>query len=185
MPSTPWVVLFAVQWAALIFIVFVLVGLARKINGGGQVAVQPGPEAALSGLPGLGTRLEPAQLPDHVIGSAAVVLFLSSTCGPCLKLGEALKSAAQDGPGLPQAMIVIVTDRTDETLEAAGLTVVVDPTGSYKEKVNVIATPTGIAIDHDGRVCGTDIPNSLADVEALARSVGHQPDDGRLVVLQP
>ena len=153
MPSTPWVVLFAVQWAALLFVVFALSGLARRVNSGGHAVTQPGPEAALNSLPSLGTRLQPAQLPREVLGSAAVVLFLSSTCGPCVQLGEALKAAGDGGSGgLPPVPIAVITDRADEALATAGITVVIDPKGIYKENLQVVATPTGIALDKDGKV---------------------------------
>lgn len=171
MPAS-WVVLYCILWAAVVLLAVLVIGLSKRVDR--LSTVIPAPRHAYQGLgagPQIGTKF-PRVLGGVPLGAARghrVVLFLSSSCGPCRALAASLRSRPS-APAEEDLELVLVTD--DEGLEAyAGLPVsqvLVDHGREITRQLGVNATPFGVGLNCSGIVSANGVPHSWTDLVSLA-----------------
>jgi hypothetical protein len=126
--------------------------------------------------PSIGSRLP--EFPEHPELSTAsvgplgrVILFVSSSCAPCVRLAEELnqRDAVATRPELADLDLVVVTDDAGrepfQTFASGG--VVVQRAGEVAARLGVRATPFAVAVNRKG-VVAIGLPRSAADIADLA-----------------
>ncbi|MGH2868161.1 MAG: TlpA family protein disulfide reductase [Solirubrobacteraceae bacterium] len=174
---TAWIVLFIVLWIAVLALLTLVLGLSQRVNAMEKRGFSIVEDDPFAGMPAVGTRA-PVDLPDGSLlisphSESTIMLFLSSTCEPCKRLGSSLREAHLERGGLREflgAEIVIITDPPGfELYEDTGATrLLADDDGAIARGFGVRATPVGVAIDTNGIVRGVGVTNGLADLESLA-----------------
>jgi hypothetical protein len=166
-----WIALVLVLWLAVIVETVLILGLSRRITAlesANRSAVAP--MAALpigSPIPRPAWERLSTRSTDTPI-NRSVILFLSSSCGPCRNLADALQGHRLGrGPGDEFEIIVVSSDPAHDGFSHIGR-IVADPGGTVAKSLMVPGTPFGVAADSDGIVRALAIPNSLADVARLA-----------------
>lgn len=168
-----WLIAFLVQWVLMVFLGLLVIGILRQLNVMQQRWNMAAPPiTALE----IGDELPPVTLPD-LHGSAVVVnarlrhrggalLFLSADCSSCRMLLERLsrleqreRNRGQDRDGQKEVVLVVMGDQAkarrllDEFPHLAEQACVVfDADGAVSRRLAIVAVPTGIAVDEDGRV---------------------------------
>jgi hypothetical protein len=176
----PWIVIVAALWCVVLYLILVVAGLSRRLadlHVDAPSIVHPASalEAIAAGPP-IGSPLP--EFPNHPelgrasVGEAGrVMLFVSSTCGPCLRLAEQLKrpdviAARRE---LTQMDLVVITDENGreqfESFATGG--VVVQHAGEVSAALGIRVTPFAIAVDREG-VVALGLPGSAADIADLA-----------------
>ncbi len=176
-----WIALFAALWAVVLFLLVLVLGLSRRIGileaelGNGSSDRGP-----LDGAPAVGDLLPLPKGHEEVrwgsrSGAGQVVLFLSPMCGPCLTLGERLKDLSGNDSGLPEALrdteILIITDVGGEPIYGdlgIGAQLVTQSDSEIARELGIRVSPFGLGIDANGIVRAVALPNTVADVEAIA-----------------
>jgi thioredoxin-related protein len=174
----PWIVLFVSLWVCVIGLGLLVLGLSQRLQQIERaVTVSPlqggaPPHTNLIGsllhLPEPHTGLLPA-------GEGIVLLFLSSRCAPCLRLGRELERELAADEVLREKLcrvrITIISDPAGESLYRPALGVmslVSEPTGEISRALGVRATPFGIAVTPDRIVRDARVLTDVSDVEGLA-----------------
>lgn len=179
MPA-PWVALIVVLWAVVIMLTVVVLGLLRRIQ---HLQPSPLPAAAprptLSG-PTLG-RLVPVVdgyeelAPRPLDHRPRVVLFLSSSCGMCVKVAEGLRSryACLDAPTcFDDVDLVLVTDPAGATSLADLASLVISQTdGKLSERWQIPGTPYAVAVGDDGIVRAASFVTDFVDLCEIAETL--------------
>lgn len=178
-----WIALFAALWVVVVFLLVLVLGLSRRIGTlEARLGDDPYDQGPLDGAPAIGDLLPLPEGHEDLrwgpeSGAAHVVLFLSSTCGPCLTLGEKLKALAEDSDGLPEALrdteILIVTDSPGETVFGnlgIGARLVTQSDGEISQELGIRVSPFGLGIDAEGIVRAVTLPNTTEDVAAMAEA---------------
>lgn len=168
-----WLMAFLVQWVLMVFLGLLVIGILRQLNVMQQRWNMAAPPiTALE----IGDELPPVTLPD-LHGSAVAVnarlrhrggalLFLSADCSSCRMLLERLsrleqreRNHGQDRDGQKEVVLVVMGDQAkarrllDEFPHLAEQACVVfDADGVMSRRLAIVAVPTGIAVDEDGRV---------------------------------
>jgi hypothetical protein len=100
-------------------------------------------------------------------GRAAVLLFLGAGCGPCHELAGQMRHA--DLGGLASQLIIVTSREGSKGLGIpADLRVLAEPNREVSDALSVFATPLAIALDPDGIVQKTQVPNRLDQLTDLA-----------------
>jgi hypothetical protein len=177
----PWIVLFIALWGAVLFAIVLVAGVSRRVSdlesrfpglglsGGSALDV-------IAAGPSIGSRLP--EFPEHPELSTAsvgplgrVILFVSSSCAPCVRLAEELnqRDAVATRPELADLDLVVVTDDAGrepfQTFASGG--VVVQRAGEVAARLGVRATPFAVAVNRKG-VVAIGLPRSAADIADLA-----------------
>ncbi len=166
-----WIALYCALWVAVVVLAALVLGLARRVELVSSVATVPARgHRRLLGGPGVGSRF-PATLGDVELGygQERVVVFLSSSCGPCRGLAQSLFEAPATGADLGLE-VVLVTDPEGASAYAdiGAARVVVELNREVSRQLGVNATPFAIAVDHSGAVKGTGVPHSWDELVGLA-----------------
>ena len=176
-----WLISYIALWVLVILLTTVVLGLVRQL---GLIYLRLGPEqnvlATKEGLE-LGSPAPDFRATDIVHGKEitlpdlkgrqSVLVFVSSSCSPCLELMPHIAAAQRswDGKvnivlfsqGSAQANLDLANDHKLKTL------VLSDPTGTISTAYKVRATPFAYRLDKDGLVRRRGIVNKLEDLEAL------------------
>lgn len=180
-----WIALFVALWAVVLFLLVCVLGLSRRMKiletrlGDGPLTQGP-----LDGAPAVGEFLPLPRGHEDLhwgprSGMAHVVLFLNSTCGSCVTLGERLEAQAEDRDGLPEALrnteILIVTDSAGEPIFGhlgIGARLVTQANREISRELGIRVSPFGLGIDTEGIVRAVALPNTVQDVVGLAEACG-------------
>lgn len=181
--TAPWIVLFVALWLAVLLSLVLAMGLSRRIHklesaGGatGQLSADDMLPASVSVGGELPIVAEGGQQLLAAVDAAkagGVLLFLSTTCGPCLQLAEQLRGDISDvAEDLSSVALIVVSDPDGpQTYRGEPFAdIVVDERRGIYDAMGIRATPAAIAVDQDRVVRGVKIPQSAADVATLARS---------------
>ena len=174
-----WVVLFGVLCCAVATVAVFVIGLSQRISYLQSNWVAPtlrpdGPQIGTK-LPAMNGRAELAFDGDE---PERLLLFLSASCGPCVALGEKLRAAPAQVRATSRyrdrVAVFVITDVDGRDLYGAidGVDkVVIHEGGEIMRAFGVNVTPFGLAVDRNGIVRGSSVPNTVGDVEALAAAV--------------
>jgi len=179
--SGAWLVLFILLWLLCVALVTLVIGLSRRLELL-EAAVANPQSAAVPADPTkghlVGTRVAEHAIESGIVGAAGgmagVVLFVSDGCGPCRTLADDVQARlngleSQSVVGALGTRVTIVTDQ-GEAFDALGASaVIVDQSGGVQDSFDIGGTPTGIALDEDGVIRGSMIPNRFSDLEKLAK----------------
>jgi hypothetical protein len=186
--SGPWIAAFVVLWIVVVLVLLVVVGVLRRALAVLEGATTPGgtDHRAVSaevvtnygGAPP-GTRIPPfavengtgaALSSDELLGRARLYVFVTAGCPPCERLVAELASS----PGGEEMPIVLFAhDRSDVKVASLppSVTVLEQPDGSASRAFQTKTFPQAFAVNADGLVQATAIPNSLSDLRMLARAL--------------
>ena len=178
-----WIALFVALWVVVLFLLVFVLGLSRRIGIlEAELGNGPSIQGPLDGTPAVGEFLPVPKGHEDLrwgpqSGAAHVVLFLSSTCGPCVTLGEKLKVSAEDSDGLPESLrnieILIVTDGAGESIFGnLGISarLVTQSDAEISRELGIRVSPFGLGIDPEGIVRAVTLPNSVEDVAGMAEA---------------
>lgn len=172
-----WLIAFLAQWALMVFLGLLVIGILHQLSVMQQRwNMAAPPVTALE----IGDELPPITLPNlhgsavavnaHLRHRSGVLLFLSPDCSSCRTLLERLsrleqrlerhgKNRGQQTDKLREVVLVMMGDQTkarrllDEFSHlSAQACIVFDADGSVSHRLAIVAVPTGIAVDEDGRV---------------------------------
>lgn len=157
------------QWAAIVFLTVLILGLFREIS----LSV-PASRRAIPEGPSEGSRLPrdlleelASRVPQFKAASGMTLAFVTEDCIGCRQLLAALASSGDDLNG---TLALVMRQPSRAFSEAtAELTVakIVDTTGRYWDLCQVTATPLVIHIDSSGRVLRKEVTHDVRRV-ALA-----------------
>ncbi len=184
-----WAIVIVVLWVAMLGLAVVVLGVLRQVTPILQQAsrrngpVDPGHQGPPVGerVPPFATRDNDGKLLDDqgLRGRPTMLLFLSSHCGPCGRLASEIRQAEL---GELARQLVIVTDAAgpQELGLPVGLRVVTEHSNEVSGALSVTGWPFVIAVDPDGIVRSTRVPNTLEHLEAVAlpSSESHPADIG-------
>jgi methylamine dehydrogenase accessory protein MauD len=175
-----YVISYIMLWALTLILVIVVLGLLNAVT---TLRQRLGPEPgalAINDGPLIGSqapRLEGTLLSGVHIGRAAsdhttVLVFVSPTCDPCLRLLPQISGFVRRTPEVD--LFVILQGSAKSARELVSLyeipaNVLVDTDGTITAAFGVRATPFGLAIDTDWIVRTKGIANDAGHLEALAR----------------
>lgn len=180
--TTGWIVAYAALWVAVVLVGLTALGLLRRMNA--VLAASADRSTHQHGLdfgPPTGSDLPDftARRPDgSVVQSsslreqgAAVYLFVSPGCGPCMAICDQLRST---GWQEPTPLVAVTYDSLDGRHMVGGLpgaTALLQHDGEVFDAFGVRPTPFAIAVDDECKVVGSRVPGSASDLRALA----HRP----------
>jgi hypothetical protein len=161
-----WLVAFLAQWALLLFLGLLVIGVLRKLS-----LLQQRWNMAAPPITSLevGEALPELRLPDrsgspvevnaYLKGRGGAVVFLSGTCASCRAVLEQL-GALDNRDVVNRGLVLIMVGDAAEarrSLEAHSLTlpfllVVFDVEGSTMRRLSVLAVPTGLIVDERCRL---------------------------------
>jgi hypothetical protein len=193
--SGPWIAAFVVLWVVVIGILVVLIGVVRQAlaiiesAGGGQNGdprARSDTVTSLYGGAAPGTRIPPfaAKTADgsvvgweELVGRPRLCVFVGAGCPPCEELMSELAASPRGLDGA--SLVVFAEDATDPKLASLPPNVLVleQLERSASAAFRSIALPQAFAVDSDGVVQATVIPNSVADLASLSGVLegGDQP----------
>jgi hypothetical protein len=169
--TTWWIVLFVACWGTVLLLGIVVLGLIGRVQ---QLEAQPrpvhnsspsrGPEIGLS-LPAI-----PRQSSGPGIDSQGILLFLSSSCGACVRLADALRQPGASHR-LRADIVTLVTDIDGEVAFAdlGAAQVLVQDDGEVIRTLNVPATPYVITVSSAGTVLDAGLAPDLDTLSRLTR----------------
>lgn len=171
-----WEVTVVVLCVAVAALAVVVLGLLRQVTpvleraatAGGQPQLSMGPakgsplpEFTAAGTSGTVTATQ-------LRGRPAVLLFLAPGCGPCEDLAYEM-SRADLGHLADQLVIITGPGDAARTLGIpAHLLVLTEQDRQVSDALSVNGTPFAIAVDPDGIVRDTRVPNTITQLEDLA-----------------
>jgi methylamine dehydrogenase accessory protein MauD len=185
-----WLASYIVLWGIVIFqgvAIFVLLrqlgimylGTAQGVARDGLAPSTKAPEFALSDLDG-----RPVTLADR-LGMPLVMVFGSTTCGPCRQLMPDLQRFAADRRDALRVLFLCRGSAEEARRFASELDVQVPvavlPDEALAEQYKVRVTPFGFLIDAEGVVRAKGLTNNYSHLEMLERmaSEGYQSKRGR------
>jgi hypothetical protein len=184
MPAS-WIAFLAATWAVTVGLVVVVFGLGRRVRileTSMRSPIRFG--NLLSSAPAIGSKLPSVPgyegIGQPTLGAGRILLFLTSGCSPCRRLGEQLASLSpQQARALDGVDVVVVTDEQGLSVyESEQVRVVAQRDGELSAHFGVRATPFAIAVDKDGTVRHVMLPNALEDLFALAAAANESPTSG-------
>lgn len=176
-----WAILIVALWLVVVALAATVIGLLRRLI---PLLQQEGPgpatgPVALFGGPPAGSQIPhfTAQTPDghpaderQIIGNPTVIIFLSSSCGPCQELAEKISNA--DLNGLLEHLVV-VTDPAgcDDLTLPAGLRLILEPGHEVTRAFAVNGFPFAVAVDGEGTVRDKLPVSTVDELASLAREL--------------
>ena len=171
----PWLAAFVVLWVLVLLLAVLVLGVLRRVvpvldrleRGQAQAAGGFGLPVG-SELPGFEARdREGGAVTGDAIPRPGIVLFLDPECRPCRKLADELRSAAANLSRVPLAFVAPDTGAGRQLVPPAGL-VLLQTGQAISRAFQTSITPHAFLIDANGRVSDQTIPESVADLNALA-----------------
>jgi hypothetical protein len=182
--SGGWIALIVALWLMVIALAVLVLGLINRVGRLERAAstqaglADPEVRAPARG-PQLGMRLPVVSGHERLVTPSAsakrLILFLSSSCGPCKRLAADLKAAVGIGDGEDAATpagveLVVVTDRAGVELfgDLAASELVAQSEGELSSAWNVPGTPFAIALDDHDVVRASGFASKLTHLNDLA-----------------
>jgi len=174
-----WAITVVVLCVAVVALAIVVLGLLRQVTPvleraaeaqSGAAPPAMGPEVGRPLPHFAGTGPDGEITDEQLRGQPSVLLFLSTGCGPCQSLARELRTADL---GSLTARLVVVTepDGPRELALPADLRVVTQRASEVSDPLSVFGFPFAIAVDHDGVVKATHVPNTVQHLESLAAAI--------------
>jgi hypothetical protein len=176
--STGWAIVVIVQWLAIVALAAVVLGLVRQ---GAPAAEQTAESRELlfqNQGPAVGSKLPPFTGRDgsggtlnaaQIVGRPAVLLFLSATCLPCVRLADEI--AGSDPGDLADSLIVVTAPDGHEKLRLpASVRVLVMPDKEVAEVFTIKGRPFAIAAGADGVIRTKQGVNTVAQLGGITAS---------------
>ena len=171
----PWIVLFGVQWLAIIVLAVLVMGLSQRLTMFTAAAhALPGSFDLLENVPPVGSPIphEKELLAPAEERGRTAVLFLSSVCKPCRALSDSLAAVATDPRGRGSVLdsgdeLVVVTDPAGVDAFGHIGRVVVEQDGELSRALGVKGTPVGFGVEQDGTLLGASLLGEIKDVVQL------------------
>ncbi|MGH3599833.1 MAG: TlpA family protein disulfide reductase [Pseudonocardiaceae bacterium] len=166
-------------WVVVLGLIALVLGLSRRVRElSDRFASGPAGQDMAKG-PKVGSIIELAPpdssraAEDDIEAEARVVLFLSTSCGPCHSLGDEIVAARNDGFALVGSDLVLVTDELGAEFyrELRADDVLVQPANEIARRLGINATPYGVAVDASGVVRWSGVPHHLDDVRSMASAL--------------
>jgi len=176
-----WAIVVVAQWIAIIALAAIVLGVLRQATHRlEQPAGSPRMADRLADQgPAVGSRLPPFTGRDdngellhaaQVLNGPTVLLFLSATCAPCVRLADELGASHLGEPGW--SLIVVIDPGAHGTLQLpTRLRVLVMPVSEVAEVFAVRGRPFAVAADTEGIVRAKGGLNTVAQLTDLAGSV--------------
>jgi hypothetical protein len=173
-----WAIVVIVQWLAIIALTVVILGMLRMVSPH-QEEVPQRTRLRDQGS-AVGTKVPDFTGSDGsreivstelMRGQPSILLFLSSSCGPCLKLAQELTAS---GPvvELADTLIVVTASSGPDTLKLpTWVRTLFVPDAECKEVLGISARPFAVAVDADQVVTEKRPVNLVAQLTELATSV--------------
>jgi hypothetical protein len=184
-----WAIVIVVLWLTVISLTVIVLGVLRQVMPLLERSAAQQPAAALpmpaqgltlgSKLPGLVARDRDGNVVNtaQLLGRPSVLLFLSSSCLPCVGLGKEL--AGWDAGELASFLYVVTDPDSLATLRVpAWLAVLTLPEGVQADVLGVRGRPFVMAADQDGFVRSKQMLNTVAqltDFATAAVSAAEEP----------
>ncbi|HLK02474.1 MAG TPA: hypothetical protein VKU39_21550 [Streptosporangiaceae bacterium] len=170
-----WEITVVVLCVAVAALAVVVLGLLRQVTPVLERAASASGQPQLSMGPAKGSPLPDftaagahgAVTGTHLRGRSAVLLFLAPGCGPCQDLAYEMRSADL---GHLAGQLVIITGPDDAQALGipAHLLVLTEHDRQVSDALSVNGTPFAIAVDPDGIVRDTRVPNTITQLQDLA-----------------
>ncbi len=179
--SAPWIAAFAALWLVVVAGAVVLLGFLRR-----AVFVLEAAESRLRGsslpiggaspgttLPSFEVRNEHGELvrSEGLTATSAVFLFASADCQPCHSLLEQLNQTGWEFADV--SLFAILNDSVEDRAIALGpgVTALYQSERQAAAAFESIATPQAFAVDSNGVVVDSRVPQSIDDLRRLAQSL--------------
>jgi hypothetical protein len=180
--TTPWIIAFALLWSTVGLMAFTLLGLLRR-----AVAVLEATDLELEAQgwrPSFGGAPHGTVIPEFfvadragaqvawtdLLGDSRVWVFLESHCPPCRQLVSELERSPRFADEVPLAVIMDDSDAGRSYPFPPGTLVFYQADRLASIAFQSSASPHGFAVDAQGRVVDTAIPNTVNDLRRLARA---------------
>jgi hypothetical protein len=180
--SGGWIALMIALWLMVVALAVLVLGLISRVGQLERSALAK-PEARRPvGGPQPGSRLPVVPRHERLAApsgnaSERLILFLSSSCGPCTRLADELRAAAIDeamdalAPAGPALLVVTDRDGVEVFGDLAVSELVVQPDGELTLAWDVPGTPFAVAVDETGVVRASGFASTLARFNELADSL--------------
>lgn len=188
----PWICLYGALWLAVIVLAVLVLGLSSRIGrlekgrAAGPIPFVPS-ERALVGAhlptgPDYDLWLQADETNDASPQHGTVLLFASSSCGPCARLADRLRAHEPPYPDVP---VVVVSDAVPSDYEGVPMVsrVVVDRS-SASRRLGIVATPMCLLVNRDRMIVEVAVPVGPGEIEELARLDQQQAAPGSLGGIQ-
>ncbi len=164
-----WLIAFIVQWAIVLMLVTLVIGILRYL-----VSVKERWNLAIPAITKyeLQEQIDDFELPnvvgikiksiDVISRSGAIILLISPTCQSCgALLAQVLEIASRHDIIFSQPIIVIVLGAKESVehllsnypgLSSSQVVILIDEQASTARQFGVDAVPTGFTVDHKGRM---------------------------------
>ena len=170
-----WASLVVLQWLAIIALAAVVLGVVRLVTPRLLQAADSPPMRMQNQGPAVGSKLPPFTGLDgsgevlnaaQLVGRATVLLFLSATCPPCVRLADEL--GGSDVGELADSLIVVTDlDGYDALRLPASVRALIMPDNEVAEVFTVRGRPFAIAVDMEGVVRSKQGLNTVAQLSDL------------------
>lgn len=179
MPAA-WIVLVVALWLIVVMVAVIVLGLIRRVNQL-EVASTPtrkgsAPEARL--VPGDQLPAVPGfddLAPAEWRGRKRIVLFLSSTCGPCRQLAAELRDSSRggDSPLSSGVELILVTDPDGRTsfADLGASATFVQSRSRLSAAWGIPGTPFALAVDGSGTITGAGFVRTRSGLIEVAGSL--------------
>lgn len=180
--SGAWIAAFVVLWVVVVLLVFVVLGLLRRVSGvleGAEMRLRSSPMSLLTGGLAIGEVVEAFSLTDAagkpvrsdaLLAGGAVLVFMEHNCEPCQVLATSLREQEEARFVRPVLVVLDEAERGDWDLGKA-VTLVYQDDRQASTAFQNNATPQAFAVDPEGVVVGKSVTNSAAAVEDLVKSI--------------
>lgn len=180
--SGPWIAAFVVLWTVVALLVFLVLGLLRRVSGvleGAEMRLRSSPISMLTGGLAIGEVVEAFSLTDAagksvrsdaLLANGAVIVFMEHDCEPCQALATSLREWEGSRFVRPVFVALNEAERGEWDLGEA-VTLVYQDDRQASEALQNNATPQAFAVDSSGVVVAKSVTNSAAALTELVRSL--------------
>jgi len=169
--TTWWIVLFVACWGTVLLLGTAVLGLIGRVQ---QLEAQPRPihHSSPSRGPEVGSPLPaiPGESSGPGVDSQGLLLFLSPSCGACVRLADALRQPGASDR-LRADLVTLVTDIDGEVafVDLGAAQVLVQDDGEVIRALGVPATPYAITVSSAGTVLDAGLAPELDTLIRLTR----------------
>ena len=177
----PWIIVVGLLWIVVVGLAVMVAGLSSRllelttaapsrhhaVAPPGPFVVGPAVDVQLT-LPAALSK--PAREPDY---AGEILLFLHASCGPCRAFWDELSGSDRLHVPLDGIRRQLVTDEEGEGIFAGSLMtdVVVQEDDEISRRLEINASPYGLALDSDGFVRWSGVPHTVEDLLAMAKAL--------------
>jgi len=175
-----WAIVVVVQWLAIVALLIVVLGVLRQITPHLQRGAAPPMRDLLNQGPAVGSKLPAFAARDAggdvvlgkpLNGQPGVLLFLSASCRPCLRMARELGDA-EAVAGLAGSLVVVCDPEGAGVLAfPPWLRVLTMSEAEGSEMLGIALRPFAIAVDAGGVVTAKRMLNTIPALTDLVRTV--------------